>query len=273
LIAFDYDGTLVNGLEAISPRTKKALTLAHQKGAILTLVTGRPLTMVPPEVFALPFSYAITANGARTDDLAAKKTLALFPIGRELALEIMDEVAASDVSLTAFINGRSISDRNILMMKQGRAVGTFWQKLNWFVQFIEHSKIVKDTRKVVRETLEPIEKLICNFATQARCGEVLAALQAQGRVEAVTTMGYDIEVTKKGTYKGRALAAVRDALNIPIEQVLAFGDSGNDLSMLDAVGCFIAPANATTDVLAMANRVVPSSKNDGVAVALEEIFA
>ncbi len=273
LIAFDYDGTLVSGLEPISKRTKRALTLAHQKGAILTLVTGRPLAMVPPELFSLPFSYAVTANGARTDDLAEKKNLSLYPIDRGLALEIMDEFISSDISETVFIDGKAFSDKRILGMKQGRKEGTIWQKLNWFAQFIADYRIVRDVREIAQKRSEPIEKLILNCASHVRCSEVMSQLRSRGRVEAVTTTGYDIEITKKGTCKGRALSAIREALKIPVQQVLAFGDSGNDLSMLDVVGCFIAPADAADDVLSQAHRVTRSSNENGVAVALEEIFA
>lgn len=273
LIAFDYDGTLVSGLERISRRTRQALMLAHQKGAILTLVTGRPLAMIPPELFSLPFSYAITANGARTDDLIAKKNQALYPIDRKQVLDLLEEFAGKGISLTVFIDGKAYSDKRILGMRQGRKAGTLWQKLNWLRQFIADYSIVKDVRETVLEKQKPVEKIILNFDDCDKCGKVLSHLQSLGEVEAVTTMGFDIEITKKGTCKGRALSAVRESLEIPAEQVLAFGDSGNDLSMLDVVGCFIAPANATEDVLEKAHRVTRSSKENGVAIALEEIFA
>lgn len=54
-----------------------------------------------------------------------------------------------------------------------------------------------------------------------------------------------------------------------IKQVMACGDSGNDLAMIQAAGYGIAMGNATPDVLAAARYVTDDNNHNGVAKAIE----
>ena len=53
---------------------------------------------------------------------------------------------------------------------------------------------------------------------------------------------------------------------------VAFGDSENDVEMLQAAGIGVAMANAEESVRAAADRVTLSNNENGVAAALEQIF-
>jgi hydroxymethylpyrimidine pyrophosphatase-like HAD family hydrolase len=75
-------------------------------------------------------------------------------------------------------------------------------------------------------------------------------------------------VTKAGT-----LAGLCERLDVPPEQVVAFGDMPNDLAMLTFAGAGYAMANAHPLVLAAVARRTLSNDEDGVAAALEHIFA
>ena len=59
---------------------------------------------------------------------------------------------------------------------------------------------------------------------------------------------------------------------ISMNDVVAFGDNFNDIEMLESVGMGIAVANATNEVLRIADRVTDTNKNNGVAKALKELF-
>lgn len=56
------------------------------------------------------------------------------------------------------------------------------------------------------------------------------------------------------------------------QDVVAFGDNYNDIEMLKSVGMGVAVANANESVLAVANKVTDTNKNDGVAKAIQELF-
>ena len=72
--------------------------------------------------------------------------------------------------------------------------------------------------------------------------------------------------------KGAALKLVAERLGVPRGQTIAFGDSFNDIPMLTWAGAGVAVANAKAEVRAVATRQTLSNEEDGVAVALSEIY-
>ncbi|SDW18658.1 hypothetical protein SAMN05444411_101239 [Lutibacter oricola] len=60
--------------------------------------------------------------------------------------------------------------------------------------------------------------------------------------------------------------------HLEMENVMAFGDNYNDIEMLKAVGLGVAVSNANNEVLAVANKVTDTNKNDGVAKVIKELF-
>jgi hydroxymethylpyrimidine pyrophosphatase-like HAD family hydrolase len=73
--------------------------------------------------------------------------------------------------------------------------------------------------------------------------------------------------------KGPALADLRSRLGVPKEVVIAIGDGENDIPLFAEAGLAIAMASASPTTRAAADRIAPSSDEDGVAVALEELLA
>ncbi|EQB45341.1 hypothetical protein CGLO_15800 [Colletotrichum gloeosporioides Cg-14] len=54
---------------------------------------------------------------------------------------------------------------------------------------------------------------------------------------------------------GNAVKLLAKELGIPREEVMAIGDNGNDVSMLEFAGCGVAMGNAIDDVKAVADVV------------------
>jgi hydroxymethylpyrimidine pyrophosphatase-like HAD family hydrolase len=55
-----------------------------------------------------------------------------------------------------------------------------------------------------------------------------------------------------------------------MDEVMACGDSDNDITMIEAAGLGIAMANAVPKILNIANAVTLSNDEDGVAYAIEK---
>jgi len=79
-----------------------------------------------------------------------------------------------------------------------------------------------------------------------------------------------LEVMNRNASKGLALEAALKNLNVKPEEVIAFGDEENDLSMLNLAGFSCATDNATPAVKAAVQRVVPSCEEDGVPGFIRE---
>lgn len=82
-----------------------------------------------------------------------------------------------------------------------------------------------------------------------------------------------VEIATQGAYKSRAVRYVADYYQIPMNDVLAFGDDQNDLDMLTAAGLGVAMKNGTDAAKAAANTQTSfTNDEDGVARFLINYF-
>ena len=80
---------------------------------------------------------------------------------------------------------------------------------------------------------------------------------------------YWTDIMNKGVTKGTALRTIENRIGVRYEETMAFGDGGNDISMLRHAGIGVAMGNAKEDVKASANYVTTSVDEDGIANALK----
>ncbi|HHT7825905.1 TPA: Cof-type HAD-IIB family hydrolase [Streptococcus suis] len=92
----------------------------------------------------------------------------------------------------------------------------------------------------------------------------------QGQLVAVTSGYGSVDILPQGIHKAWGLKQVLTCLDIEPEQAMAFGDSDNDIEMLNYVGYSYAMENATDKVKAVAKYMAPSHLEAGVLQVLEE---
>ena len=80
---------------------------------------------------------------------------------------------------------------------------------------------------------------------------------------------HNLEIGGATTSKAEALRRMRDIFGIKKEEMMAVGDSPNDMAMLMDAGLAVAVANAEDEVKAVAGYIAPSNHDDGVADAVE----
>ena len=83
--------------------------------------------------------------------------------------------------------------------------------------------------------------------------------------------GY-FDIVCPGISKATGLQHLLERWDILPDECIAFGDSDNDVKMLEFVGRGYAMANAPTSVQKRADAVAPSCDDDGVLQVLEELF-
>ncbi|UZO79920.1 Cof-type HAD-IIB family hydrolase [Aquimarina sp. ERC-38] len=81
-----------------------------------------------------------------------------------------------------------------------------------------------------------------------------------------------IEIAEKSISKKTAIAYLADYYKVDLKEVIAFGDNYNDIEMLKAAGIGIAVANAKPEVLAIADYVTSTGKEDGVATYIRKFL-
>ncbi|MFL6556332.1 MAG: HAD-IIB family hydrolase, partial [Bacillus sp. (in: firmicutes)] len=95
-------------------------------------------------------------------------------------------------------------------------------------------------------------------------------LQAKGEFELSNSTLKNIEVNSAGINKAKGLGSVCSRLGIEMKNVMAVGDSLNDLAMIKAAGVGVAMGNAQELVKESADWVTATNEEDGVAKAIQE---
>lgn len=88
-----------------------------------------------------------------------------------------------------------------------------------------------------------------------------------------TSSGHgSVDLIIPNCHKASGLKRLVEHLGISSEQCVAFGDGGNDLEMLEYCGMSYAMENAPEEVKEVADFICPSNDDDGVLVALDQLF-
>ena len=265
LIALDLDGTVFDDQKHISPRTLRAIRAALDRGVDVVPATGRQAGGVPAEFLHMPgVRYALTANGASVVELAGGRSIVRLPFADALARQVLRAAYPFGGVIGVFIDGGCYGDA----ASAARVENTCPPELLPYVRASRH--VVDDLPAYMAAHSGQVEKfsiLYRDAATQRAAWAAVAA--ACPGVELTSSMANNMEVNAPGVNKGRGLLALAQELGLARSQVMACGDSGNDLAMIRLAGLGVAMGNATPEVRAAADAVTLDNNHDGVAHAIE----
>lgn len=259
LIACDLDGTLIRHDGTVSPRTVAAFAALERAGIPYVFVTGRPPRLMGQVADAFAVNgLAVCSNGAYDYDLRARAVVAEYAIdpatlekvtraireaipGIGLAVEYADALAADP------LYEPWDWDRDITVQRLDEAV--LWGR--------------------------PAPKLIGRHPSLS--ADDLLALARPVVGDLVTVYHSNglrmVEAVAPGVSKADGLARHAARLGTTAERVIAFGDMPNDLSMFAWAGRAFAVGNAHPSLIAVADGVIGSVEDDGVAAFLEAMLA
>lgn len=264
LVALDLDGTVFNDEKEITSRTLEAIRAAIAKGVDVIPATGRVASGVPEAFLRIPgVRYALTSNGASVVELSTGKPLVNLPFDAALASDIYDIVAATGGAMGIFIGGKAYTD----YFGANDGLDLMPPALR---RYLRDSRIVvDDMHAVFAAHPHEVEKFSITYRDNAARDAAWQAVASRFNVEITSSIPNNMEINAPGVTKGSGLKTLADTLGLAMNQVMACGDSGNDLAMIQAAGYGIAMGNATPDVLAAARYVTDDNNHDGVAKAIE----
>lgn len=269
LIALDLDGTMLH-MGGIHPHVEHVLGNLSAHGVEIVIATGRSLPMLPSSVLAMPFlRYAVTSSGARVTDMRSKAVLGQRDIDTDMALKAIK--AMRKAGATANVSCDTV---NIFELKSFLAMRRRMPSVSKAIanDFLRDTKLAVFPAAVLKHIKRPVEKLNFYFKEKEKCVEGAKYLQNNFLLEVVSTMGHDLEVNAKGVNKAVGLITLCRHLGLQMSEVVAIGDSANDIEMLSAVGYSIAMGNADDDIKNLANHIAPPVTENGVASILTELF-
>ena len=265
LICMDLDGTaLQSDRKSFSPRLTAALDAAHAKGIAIAPVTGRQYGLLPPAVTGHPAweNLVVTCNGGQVYRLGTGERL----FGLDIEEKSLEQLL--EISEKFHIPVEFSVDSRLHLTQESYDAQLPHENLRFHVHTIlaQSGVIVDSLMPLCRRT---VEKAQFPWIPPEIGKDVEAALKSVA-VSAVWSSGTSMEITHPEACKGNSLAALCRLLGIPVENVLALGDSGNDESMLRAAGLGIAMGNAPDFIKALADAVSEPYDRDGAAIAIEK---
>ena len=270
LIGFDLDGTLLDQDRILRPRTIAALALASDNGCNIAITSGRNFLAVPKMIRDLSFiRYFILCNGALIYDRQCDRYLYECSIPLETALSVYRDLGKTEVYYDCYLRDGAWAQAHHL------------ETVHEMVSDPTHLKVLYDTREPKEDLIAALKergKDVCKVQAIFRDTEtrdkVMAAMKAKyPDLEITTAYTYNLEFNMPDATKGKGLIKLAQILGIERKYVAAFGDGGNDISMIEEAGTGFAMANAPEEVRAHADVIAPSNREDGVAQILEALYS
>ena len=273
MIAVDLDGTLFTNSKEILPETLSALERASAIGIEIVPATGRPFHGVSEKVTGLEFvNYILTCNGAAIYNRRTGECLYEQPMSWEKGAEILTALKGLNISIDAFINGYSYKERSQINFIDSLALSQVMK------DYIKKTRLyVDDLIEFVSSEKHSVQKITLNFAknpdgTSLDRDETKARLDKISDIAVVSGGDNNLEITESTINKGISLVNFGKRLGIDRSQIMAFGDSGNDLEMLKAAGFGVAMGNSEKAVLDIADYVTLSNNDNGIGDAIEKLI-
>ena len=264
VIATDMDGTLLDPKGQLDlPRLEKILDKLDQRGIRFVIATGNEVHRMRQLLGHLAERVVlVVANGARIfennelfqaqtwDDAMVDRALAHFK-GRE----------CQDQFVVTAMNGGFVKEGTVFTeldkFMTPEMIEKLYQRMNFVDEFDSSlfGGVLKMSMVVGEERLDSVLQEVNDLF--------------DGRVRAVSS-GYGcIDILQDGIHKAWGLVELLKRWNLKPEQIMAFGDSENDIEMLELAGISYAMENAEEAVKRVATKVAPANSQAGVYKVLE----
>jgi len=267
LIASDLDGTLLTTFKQLTERTKTALANAHKKGIIFVPATGRTLSAIPDYVKAIPSAeYIITSNGACVYKKDSDTPIFKESIEFDYVSQIYEKTLQDDLVLEIFADGKAY-----ISSHQANNL-SFYGITGRYADYIKNTRNYTDNLySLIKKEKNNIENINIIFNDPIRREEYRQYLKKGFNATITSSSSNNIEISSINANKGHALETLCNHIGISSENVLAFGDSENDISMLDFAGEGVLMENSDFSIRKPNFTITTTCDNHGVARIIEQL--
>lgn len=282
VIASDMDGTLLGDDHKLAPRTVQAIRRACDAGVRFMVATGRDMNGVLQELdgTGLVCDY-IVGSGAEVRD-PRQNIISRVQMDTGVCGEIYDVLRQYPVS-TIFMTGESdysIGTPETLEEDLRKNLQVFFSDLTMEeILETEMYRHMKESTRIIPDFQTLKEKEINVYKIFVFCcdtevlGELDRRLQKDKRLAVASSFINNLEITDARAQKGPVLKSYIESLGYTMDEVMTFGDSMNDYSMLSMdFGATVAMANSEPEIIKAAKYVTKSNEEYGVAYAIEEML-
>lgn len=256
MIVSDLDGTLLDGAYRLSAENRAALQKAAARGVLVMLATGRMFCSAARYARELGLdSPVISYNGA--------------------LVQTMDGA----VLASAFLPPEVVTKTLRYIFSRGWYVQLYTAEGLFYAAETEAARVYRSASGVAGAAVgeggllartEGVPKLLVVAENPAQTAPVIGELTRalSGEVDVMASNPTYIEIVRPGVSKAAAMLAIAENRGIKTAEIMAMGDSGNDVAMLRAAGLGVAMGNASPAVREAADAVTARVEENGAALAV-----
>lgn len=268
-VFFDIDGTLLNDRKNVQKSTEKAILNLKKKGILVGLATGRGPGFAEPFLENFGLDFAVCYNGQY-----------IFTRDKVLYENSLSKALLYRLIHYAYVKRREISFGTASGLVGSRIIHMGTSRIGQFISVLVPSRFAKTVQRTFKHIIRRLKpqnyKALKTIVKEPIYQVILIA--AKEDTEKIQTKFPDIKITRsspysadlitKGQSKIKGIERVGNIFDFELNEVMAFGDSDNDIEMLSGVGVGVAMGNADANVKSIAHHVTDTNNNDGIAKAL-----
>jgi hypothetical protein len=268
LIFLDIDGTLTEPGSNVPPDSAlEAIRRSQEKGNLVFLCTGRNKAMLEPLL-----KYGFDGMVASAGGYVTIKDQVVFdhPMPQEELEGALAVLHKNSVFCTIEGKDGTFGDENL---------SEFLSSANGLNSEIER------WRKALSESLnirpmgeydgQPIYKIVIMCEKRDQLKEAIEQFgdRYDFVLQEIAAVGNCVngELINRAFDKGKGIRLIAETLNVPIEDTVGFGDSMNDLTMIETVGTSVCMANGAETLKKLSDLVVPSVTENGLASGFAQL--
>ncbi|MDD2675319.1 MAG: Cof-type HAD-IIB family hydrolase [Flavobacterium sp.] len=252
MLVLDMDDTLLNDDHTISNENKVMLAKARELGVHIVLASGRPTPamIAYAKELQLDNSYMISYNGAVITDLKEDKVIFEQTLTQGQIHELYDYSLKSKTHIITYVGGKIVSETD-----------SEYIEIEKNITGLEHNKVVSFKEEVQSSAVKCI---LLEEPTYLK--EVEKDLKAaMPHLSVSMSKPFFLEVAQNGIDKGASIKFLAERLNILQSEIIAVGNAGNDLTMIEYAGLGVWVDNVDPELRDKGDVIVASNNNHGVA--------
>ncbi|WP_302558672.1 HAD family hydrolase [Holdemania filiformis] len=264
LVICDIDSTLITSKRILTERAKEVIRRLHDHGVYFGIASGRSIDQQLHKQardwgFDFDFEVLIGMNGSELWDGVHQKRYDYYKLKRAWIKEILELMAPFNLNPFMYVGDKMmclrVDEATERSSKKNRTdllvvdnISEFYAEENAKIMFRMPEELMPEVVEYVSKHPSPNFKA---FKTQ-------------------TTM---LEFTDRRVSKAVALKQYCEMNQLPLEEVIAFGDMSNDNEMLECSGWGVCMANGSEDTKAIADDITEKTNDeDGFADYMEKHF-
>ena len=268
-VFFDIDGTLLNDNKRVEKATVLAIKNLKEQGILVGVATGRGPGFVQPFMDNLGLDFAVSYNGQYI--FTRDKILYQNQLPKSLIYRVIRYAGDKKREISLGTASGLVGSGLIEM-----GTSTFGQIVSRLVPKKLTKTVENSFKKIIRRIKPQNMDYLKTIMREPVFQIVLVATEGEGQklrgkfpqITITRSSPYSIDLISHGQSKIKGIERVGDIFDFDLDEVMAFGDSENDMEMLTGVGIGVAMGNGQDELKSIADYTTDSNNRDGISKAL-----